>query len=398
MSDLTTFESVLERRIRAHASTMRPSTDAPAIVRQAVLANGRANSSSRPIDRRWVLLAAALLVAAALAVAVAGALRTVPPLSHGSIVFTTVDGVWSADAAGSNRRLLLPGDRLVDPRVSPDGRYILLHHYVPAAEPDVSEILVVDLTGRTIGRWDGGLGEDYEWVSAQGGPLILYENLGSWNVVTPSGDAVFRLVSKEDGAIWSPEGSLPAGVSSLFFQGSPSRLHQYVAGQAQASVVVERPFAMGMGRHRPSPDGSSIAYVLSDCSARPCVGELWIKTNDGKPSRQLLQRVATYSDVVWDLDGRSIVVTGMDELGHPQAARVHLDGRVDAIPLRDEARADSLRFALAPDPDHLTVIGEADLVRPVFTVWSLDVVTGERSLVVTDAFGVDRREQAPPGP
>ena len=400
MSELTRFESALEARLRSHAAAMRPSTDASGIARQAVQASRRTGPIRWSFNARWLLLAGILVVAAAAAVVVVGALRDGRPLRAGSIVFTTADGLWLADAAGSDRRLVFAGENLVDPRVSPDGQYVLLGRFDPW-DPNDAELLVIDLAGHLVGRWDRAVERPAEWVPSQAGPLILYDgDLGSSELATPAGDAVFRLSPTVDGSTWTPEGSLPTGVPWLLFRGAPSRVGHYVAGQAMASTVIVRRMDQGLGRYQLAPDGSSVAYVMYDLrcapAARPCNGELWINATDGSSSRRIARGVALDSHVVWDRSGGSIVVTGLDDQGRAEALRVHLDGRVDAVPLPDDVQADSVRFALTADPGELIAIGRRDAVRDVFTLWRLDLTTGSRSALVTSAFGVDRWEPALP--
>src|SRR4051794_30876628 len=200
--DMAAFEARFEARLRAYADIPVALVDADAVAHVAA-AGRRPRLGTWPgVGLRipalaWLLVALAIAIAAG--ILVGALLELVHPRPAQPLVMATETGLYLGDADGRNMRVLREDGSFLLPRWSPRGDRIAVLHG-PPTRPQigaqggppltaakfpliVSEVLVLDGEGSTLGRF-GGSAIGVEWGPPRGdGSSLLAVRLASGDVV-----------------------------------------------------------------------------------------------------------------------------------------------------------------------------------------------------------------------
>lgn len=296
--EMDPFEARFEARLRAYAAVPYTPADADAVAHAAA-------SSRRSGLAHWPLLGirvpALVWLALALLLAIAGGilagalLQLVHPQPPAPLVIATETGLYLGDADGGSLRALREDGSFLLPRWSPRGDRIAVLHGPPipaqiGAEGGlprtpvefnlvVSEALILDDHGSTLGRYPAGA-TDLAWSPAgDDGASLLAVRLTSGDVVVL--DDLGRVVA--DLGLDDPVDAagantfLPSGLAwaspTVLVAATGNRLVRFDAAAPDSAP----PFvALADGRINGvavSPNGALAAFMVAGCRL-DCEGEL----------------------------------------------------------------------------------------------------------------------------
>jgi Tol biopolymer transport system component len=248
-------------------------------------------------------------------------------LAYGASALTQIVA-W--DANGRRSLLLNEQGTFHNPRVSPDGRRLVIDR--DAGPQGGRDVWVLDLVTQTLTRLTT-LGDAHDAVWAPGGHRITYISFSTPDgpIVTVSAegargeDRIAVRGSVNPGA-WLPNGEiLLAGVS-----GGPSRGD--IVAMRPDGTVTDTIADSRFDEHSPaiSPDGRWLAYTSDETGQR----QVYVRLLDGRGGRSLVSE-ANGEEPVWSRDDRRLLYIEHDaETSRVIAARI-----VDGAPPRIAARS-----------------------------------------------------------
>jgi hypothetical protein len=371
--DMDAFEARLEVRLRAHAAVPVAPVDADAVAHAAAVAQRGGLRHWPAFGFRmpalaWVALAIALAIAGG--VLAAAALDLVHPKPVGPLVLATETGLYLGDESGTNLRTLRDDGSFLLPQWSPRGNRIAVLHgppipahmgasgglaLTPAELPlTVSDVLILDDQGRTIGQHDGAA-YGFAWgPPGPDGSSLLAVRLLSGDVVVldARGRGVADLGLSDPVTAPDDDAFLASGLAwaspTLLIVADGARLIRFDAAEptrtpAFVQLIDGRINGIGV-----SPNGKIAAFVVAGCR-RTCLGEMravrippYVPTTD--PSANQGRGMA--SDVE-----ASIVPTWLDDewvLTWPNTIKYDCCGRprrLPSVPAPQNVTASSVRPA-----------------------------------------------------
>jgi Tol biopolymer transport system component/DNA-binding winged helix-turn-helix (wHTH) protein len=227
----------------------------------------------------------------------------------GRIVYTrrVTDGqnLWISDDGGSEPRVIKSGaGYIIQPEVSPDGRYI-----VYAANRDGnSHIWRIDIDGRNALELTHGSEDVQPQISADGQTVVYKGRMsgkgGIFRVPIDGGEPVrFTEKMSSEPAI-SPDGQTIAFVYREA-PAAPNQLAVMPTGGGEPKVICELPAYYGLLTWM--PDSRALAYAEKQ---KP-EGNIWIQSIDGNPPKQLTYWTpGPIFSFAWSRDGNKIAFAG----------------------------------------------------------------------------------------
>ena len=300
MTDQSTFEATLERRLIARVARADRPFDAAAIARTAIVAapprTARLGGSIalRPAIGWLVVLGLLVLVAA---VAIAGVLA-LPRLDPTLLAVGGSDGLRIQAIDGRDARHIGDGPYF-QPRWSPDGEYVAV---TALTDEDANHLHVYRADGTLVMDQTGVYGE-LEWSPARYDLLVQDVATSALNVISVEAGAV-RAVLQPNARLpstfsWAPDGS------RIVVAALPAEGGALVPAWILDPTGLEPPVRFGttdaLGLHGPrwSPDGLRIA-AIERCPNGDCIR---IRDAASGQRRAEVNSLASPSGLAWHQTG-----------------------------------------------------------------------------------------------
>lgn len=190
------------------------------------------------------------------------------------------------EADGSNHRQLTFGDHTdIEPRILPDGRYIVFVSY----RTGISHIWRMDADGSNQKQLTNGYYEDSPDISPDG-QWIIYHSLDPekdsvWKISIDGGNPVLLTNKPSRQPVISPDGKLIACFSRDEQANSPWRIVVLPFEGGEPTKSFDIPATVNTLRQgiRWTPDGRALTYIVTTGD----VSNVWSQPLDGGSPRQL---------------------------------------------------------------------------------------------------------------
>lgn len=329
--------------------------------------------SHPPAIRRvpWRLIAVIAMIALLIAASAAAYIGSRPrlptpfgPAANGLVAYSQANTVYTADPVTGSPRAIFTGTTLVnDPWFSSDGTRIAFEEDVPT-DSTAGRLFVADADGSNVAEvTPKPISHLQNWDFSTDGRSVVVtaadSGLGSISVAASDGSGVQRLslgTLSAGNATFRPGGSDilfigtdPFGAQGLYLIGSDGNHLRTIV----PTVVGENFFGDPVW----SPDGSHVAFVLSDANKT----HIHIVDPNGKQDRLLFSANMPVGQIfdawpVWSPDGTKLVVQrGDGTTGHYAVARA--DGTGPVVDIQTPMGGNGANYQWAPD-------GSVILARP----------------------------------
>lgn len=249
-----------------------------------------------------------------------------------TIAYLDNGGLWMMDADGGNKRLIA-ADNSVGPGSrasfswSPDGRSMAYIRNFPAGGSLIQEVFVAELLSRKETQLTHDLKNiDEVWWTAN--DLILFSSnragpTNLWAVPVSGGNPV--QITRGPGPDIAVRASSD-GKRVLYLQ--QAEFGSIQVGDADGSNSREiTPGDQSVRGPRFSPDGKSIAYIVTDPDPIKPGSSIYVMNRNGQNRRRLLQLNSLCTFLVWSPDGRKIAFRHRDSVMHTGILNVDIPGQ-----------------------------------------------------------------------